>query len=420
MSTRKTKTRLMLVVLLVAMVAAGFLVLGRNRTVVPQYETAKVEQGAIVAKVTATGSLSALVTVEVGSQVSGRLAELLVDYNSPVKKGQVLARIDPQFFQAALEQSRANYQASQANLTKAQVQAEEARRNFERAKSLRERNLIAQADLDAAQATYDAMRAEIDAAQAALSVARATLHQAELNLSYTTIVSPVDGIVISRAVSVGQTVAASLQAPTLFTIAEDLRRMQVDTSVAESDVGRLAPGLKATFTVDAYPTEEFVGTIRQVRNSPQTVQNVVTYDAVINVDNPDLRLKPGMTANCTFVYAERANAVRIPNAALRFKPAAPLVTADVDTSDVAVASPAVSPPAAVATADSRTIWVLRNGYPQAVTIRIGITDGSWTEVTAGELRPGDEVITGQASGEAAGGNGKSSAKRNSAPPPPMF
>ncbi|HEY6098021.1 MAG TPA: efflux RND transporter periplasmic adaptor subunit, partial [Anaeromyxobacter sp.] len=260
------------------------------------FETARVDRGRIVAKVTATGTLSALVTVQVGSQVSGRIASLDADFNSPVRKGQVIARIDPQLFQAAVEQARANAVAAQGNLAKAKAQALDAERQLERARTLAERRLVAPADLDTAQAGADAAKASVQAAEGTLAQARAGLNQAEVNLAFTRIVSPTDGVVISRNVDVGQTVAASLQAPTLFVIAEDLGKMQVDTSVAEADVGRLQAGMPASFTVDAFPGEVFRGTVRQVRNAPQTVQNVVTYDAVVDVSNPDLKLKPGMTA----------------------------------------------------------------------------------------------------------------------------
>jgi len=223
--------------------------------------------------------------------------------------------------------------------------------------------------------------------QGVVEQARAGLYQAQVNLDYTRILSPIDGIVISRSVDVGQTVAASLQAPTLFTIAQDLRKMQVDTDVAEADVGKLRPGLAATFNVDAYPGERFKGVIRQIRNAAQTVQNVVTYDAVIDVDNSDLRLRPGMTANVTFVYAEKDDALRVPNAALRFRPPSELA-----------ATPAAKP-----SPERRTVWALRDGRPRPISIRIGLSDGSVTEALDGDLREGDPLIT-EATG-ASGGPG---------------
>src|SRR5713101_2724753 len=360
------------------------------------YETVKVEKGRIVAKVTATGTLSALVTVQVGSQVSGRIQQIFVDFNAPVKKGQLIAKIDPQLFEAAVEQARANYVAAQGNLRKAQA--------------LAERQLNAQADVDTAQTNNDAAAAAVEAAKGSVEQAKAALHQAEINLAYTNIISPTNGVVISRSVDVGQTVAASLQAPTLFLIAEDLSKMQVDTSVAEADVGKLKAAMAATFTVDAYPSERFTGSVRQVRNAPQSVQNVVTYDAVIDVDNAELKLKPGMTANVTFIYAERDEVVRLPNAALRCRPPPELLarvqrdhgTTAGERHGRGTALPgnaSASPPADTSQQshesggpDRRTVWVLHEDLPEMVPVRIGISDGTLTEVVEGNLQAGDRVV----------------------------
>ncbi|HZL21274.1 MAG TPA: efflux RND transporter periplasmic adaptor subunit, partial [Polyangia bacterium] len=281
-----------------------------------EFDTANVDRGRIVARVTATGTLSALVTVQVGTQVSGTIQKLFVDFNSPVKKGQLIAKIDPQLISASLEQARANFEAAQGNLVKAEAQERDAGRQFERSKGLLDRKLIAQADFDTAQANMEVARGATAAARGSQAQAKAALYQAQINLDMTKIVSPTDGTVISRSVDVGQTVAASLAAPTLFVIAKDLREMQVDTSVAEADVGRLVAGMAATFTVDAFPGEHFRGQVRQIRNAPTTLQNVVTYDAVIDVANPDLKLRPGMTANITYIAAEKDDVLRVPNAAL--------------------------------------------------------------------------------------------------------
>jgi HlyD family secretion protein len=404
----------------------------------PKYETVKVDQGRIVARVTATGTLSALVTVQVGSQVSGRISELFADFNSTVKKGQVIAKMDPSLFKAAVEQARANYAAAKGNLERSKAQAVEAERQFERAKALAERQLIATADRDTAESTAAAARAQVSASEGAVAQAAASLNQAEVNLAYSTIKSPIDGVVISRSVDVGQTVAASLQAPTLFTIAEDLSKMQVDTSVAEADVGKLRPDMPATFLVDAYPQERFRGKVRQIRNAPQTVQNVVTYDAVIDVDNPELKLKPGMTANVTFIYAEKPNVLRVPNAALRFRaPSELMKKAEPAASN---ANAANTDPAAAASGerqaaperprqgrggegrggegrsgegrggggrfgpreepDQRTVWVLPMlGEPRPVRIRTGITDGTLTELAEGDLHAGDALITEMSGGD---------------------
>ena len=375
-----------------------------------QMETTRLERGRIVAKVTASGTLSAIVTVQVGSQVSGRIAELRADFNSPVTKGQLIAKIDPALFQATVEQQRANLAAAQGNLAKAKAQAVDAQRQADRSQALAAKKLIAQADADTAQSNADALTAGVAAAEGQVAQTRAALHSAEVNLAYTDIRSPTSGVVISRNVDVGQTVAASLSAPTLFVIAEDLAQMQVDTSVAEADVGRLKAGMEATFTVDAYPSEAFKGKVRQVRNAPQTVQNVVTYDAVIDVGNPDLKLKPGMTANVTFVYAEKGDVLKVPNAALRFKPPAGMLgdggaagrTGPRAEGQGAAARPEGTgagggpggKPAARGpeTLDRRTVWVLKGGAPAPVKIRTGISDGSFSEVLEGELEAGAEVI----------------------------
>jgi HlyD family secretion protein len=298
--------------------------------------------------------------------------------------------------------------AAQGNLARAQAQALDARRQAERARQLAAQKLVAQADADTAQSNADALAASVQAAEGTVAQARAALNQARVNLAYTDIRSPTSGTVISRNVDVGQTVAASLQAPTLFVIAEDLAKMQVNTSVAEADVGRLSAGMAATFTVDAYPSEVFKGTVRQVRNSPQTVQNVVTYDAVIDVANPDLKLKPGMTANVTFIYAEKAEVLKVPNAALRFRPPPALLAGEGGPGGrTGPRGDGAGRPAGAGqgggggaggargpeTLDRRTVWVMREGKPTPVRVRTGISDGSSTEIVEGELEAGTEVLT---------------------------
>jgi len=399
-------------VVLAAAALVYFFVRGRKPPAV-RFETGKVTRGNITARVTATGTLSALVTVQVGSQVSGRIAQINVDFNSPVKKGQVIARIDAQLFAAAVEQARANHIAAQGQLEKARYQAIDSERKYKRNQQLREQNLIAQSDLDTSEADWQAAKANVAALGGGVEQAKASLHQAQVNLDYTTIASPTDGVVISRSVDVGQTVAASLQAPTLFTIAQDLTKMQVDTSVAEADVGKLKPEMVATFTVDAYPTERFRGVVRQIRNAPQTVQNVVTYDAVIDVDNSELKLKPGMTANVTFVYAEKRDVLKVVNAAMRFKPPAELLQPPSAPSGGAAAATRAPTSGGAGPAgagsrhgrsgptlanDQRQVWVLRGERPQPVTIRIGVSDGSVSEIVEGDLKEGDDVVIDLASG----------------------
>src|SRR4051812_46811555 len=271
---RVFRTLVWLLVLALAGAGIAFFLYRRSHAVpTVHYETSAVDRGTIAAKVTATGTLSALLTVQVGSQVSGRVQELYVDYNSQVKKGQTIAKLDPVLFQAALAQARANFLAVQGVLKKDQAQLINLQAVYNRTKALQQAQVSAQADLDTASANFDAAKAQIEADQSNLQSAQAILTQAETNLGYTTIVSPIDGIVISRNVDVGQTVAASLQAPTLFVIAQDLHHMQVDTNVGEADVGKLSAGMKASFTVDAYPGREFVGKLRLIRNAAQSLQN---------------------------------------------------------------------------------------------------------------------------------------------------
>jgi len=367
-------------IVVVALLAGGGVLAylyAQSRGSAPKYRTARVERGPLTAAVSATGNLNAVVVVQVGSQISGQIKELKVDFNSIVKKDQVIARIDPDIFEAKVNQARADLDSARAGVlnqeaqveraradvdnaraalveakaftAKAQVQSVDAKRDYDRKTELFDRQLIAKSDLDTAQATYDAAGAQLDStrareqalgsgiqsavaqlrvAQAALESARAqvnqkdaALKQAQVDLDHTTILAPVDGVVVSRQVDVGQTVAASLQAPVLFTIAQSLTQMQVETSVDEADIGRLKLDDRATFTVDAFPGDMFTGTVTQIRKAPQVVQNVVTYTVIVSVDNPSGRLMPGMTANVKLVVAQKPSALKVPNAALRFRPA---------------------------------------------------------------------------------------------------
>ncbi|HEX7672027.1 MAG TPA: efflux RND transporter periplasmic adaptor subunit [Polyangiaceae bacterium] len=345
------------------------------------FQSAVVDQGPIAAKITATGTVSALVTVSVGSQVSGRIQALSADFGAHVKKGQVVARIEPSFFRAATAQARANHAAASATLARARAQVKNAEKQFQRASVLEAQGVGSAAEKDTAEAALGVANADVDAAKSSILQASAALEQAELNLRYATIVSPIDGVVISRNVDVGQTVAATLQAPTLFIIAQDLAHMQVDTNVAEADVGRVRAGMDVTFTVDAYPTSVFKGKVRQVRDNAQTIQNVVTYDAVIDVDNSSGFLKPGMTASVSVVYAERASALRVPNAALRFKP---------DAATVAT-MPGISVPV-LSRPDERLLWVLQGDKATPSIVGIGISDTASTEIVRGSVSAGEHVV----------------------------
>lgn len=371
------------------------------------WKTVPAEKRRLAAKVTASGTLQATVTVQVGAQVSGRIQKLSADFNTTVKKGQLLVKLDPQLYQAAVEQANANFLLAQASVAKAEAQERDAQLGLSRTKSLSNEALASAAELQTAVTNVAVAKATTEAAKASLALAGASLRQARVNLSYTEIFSPIDGTVISRAVDVGQTVAASLQAPVLFTIAEDLRTMQVHTNVAEGDVGRLEPAMAVTFTVDAFPGQTFKGKVGQIRNAPQTVQNVVTYDAVIDVDNTDLRLRPGMTATVTIVYAEREDALTVPNAALRFRLPPELASSYgiLDPASSNSATPAAAASArrgrpggpsaggAESAAESRTLYVLRGAMPERVRVTTGLSDGSMTEILHGELAPGDALVT---------------------------
>ena len=391
-SIRRLALRAGVPVLLVIGAAAGML---RYRAAHPKplvhYETGRVDLGPIAAKVTATGAVSALVTALVGSQVSGRIATLAVDLGSRVKKGQVIATIEPSSLQAGIAQARANFASARAGVETARAHNLLADRNYKRAIELAAAGLASRADLDAADAALGGAIAEGAASRSGVAQALAALDQAKLSLTHGTIISPISGIVISRSVDVGQTVAAALQAPTLFTIAEDLTRMQVDTNVAESDLGKITPGMPTTFTVEAYPQRILAGVVRQVRDNAQTLQNVVTYDAVVDVDNAERLLKPGMPASVTFTYATREAVLRLPNAAARFKP---------DTSTLAVMNGGTTRRAAL-NPDERTLWVLRGDTAVAEKVRIGLGDGSNTEILTGPVRAGDRVVV-QATLTAAG------------------
>ena len=293
----------------------------------PTISTARVTRGDVVEAVAATGALQAVTTVQVGTQVSGTIRELNADFNSLVRKGQVLARLDPSLFETQIEQARANLIRAQADLERLRVALDDARTKLKRARELSEKKLIAQTELEAADVAVRSAEAQLRSQEAGVTQSQASLQQNQVNLAHTVIESPIDGLVISRNVDVGQTVAASMSAPTLFVLAADLTKMQVLASLDESDVGRIRPGQNVRFRVDAFPTDEFNGSVTQVRLQPTTVQNVVTYQTVIDVPNPELKLKPGMTANVSIEIARKPNVIRIPNTALRFRPTAEMFTA---------------------------------------------------------------------------------------------
>jgi HlyD family secretion protein len=346
------------------------------------YQTATITRGPITQAVTATGTLNPVINVQVGSQVSGNIAKLYVDFNSEVKAGQVVAQIDPVLFQATVTQA-------EGDLANAQATLELARVNAKRTQELFAKKTSSQADVDQAMATLHQSEASVKIKQGALDKARA-------DLEHCTITSPIDGVVISRSVDVGQTVAASLQAPIIFAIANDLTKMQIDANVAEADVGVVKIDQTVDFTVDAFPMQTFRGKVVQVRNAPITVQNVVTYDTVIGVSNPDLKLKPGMTANVSIVIAYQVDVLQIKNAALRYRPpdASPVETRRTGTNRIG--RPAGGQGSTAHEGVERTVYVLPSGAsrPQPRQIKTGISDGIVTEVVEG-LKEGDRVVTAE-------------------------
>jgi HlyD family secretion protein len=496
-------------IVVLALAAAGLVVAtlyglgGRGE---PRFYTAKVERGPLAATVSTTGTLSAVVTVQVGTEVSGLVRELLVDFNSQVKKGQLIARIDPQAFEARVSQARADLEGAEANVLNQTAQLERARaevagaeaqgvnqrsqverasadvdnaraalagaraqtaksrvalldaqRELQRKVDLYGKELVSRSERDSAQAAHDSAVAQLDsseaqeralasgvrsalaqlesskaqvdavssgirsaraqlqvveaqlqAARAAVNQRRGALQQAQVDLERTLIRSPVDGVVVARNVDVGQTVAASLQAPTLFTIAQDLSRMQVDTNVDEADIGRIQVGQRATFTVDAFRGQTFAGRVREIRKAAKVVQNVVTYNVVIAVDNPRQKLLPGMTATARIVLDSRSNALTVPNAALRFRPepvdGVGASAEEVDSGRTAGAQkPAARTPGSGGGGRPGTVWVLREGMGlQRVVVRLGMTDGTSTEVLDGGLKEGDTVVVAAARASGAG------------------
>jgi HlyD family secretion protein len=361
---------LMIIVLALAVAGGGWWYWNQSHPQAVKYQTEAVTRGDVTHVVSATGQLNPVVDVTVGSQISGNIAKVLVDFNSLVKAGEEVAEIDKAPYTAAVHQAEANVAYAKAALELAKLTAD-------RKQELVNEHAAAQADLDTAMANYDQ-------AEATVQINQANLETAQINLDHCTITSPIDGIVISSSVTVGETVAASFNAPVLFTIANTLSRMQIDASVAEGDVGELEVGQAVNFNVDAYPMRTFHGKVSQIRNSPSTVQNVVTYDTVVAVDNSDQKLKPGMTANLYIVIAERPDALRIPNAALRFRPPD-------DLSDSSSAQPTPRPPPKPP--GTKTIYVLDPGAtkPRPVNVKLGISDGIYTEVIDG-LHEGDAVV----------------------------
>jgi len=388
----------------------------------PEYRTAKIEKGALTASVAASGTLSPVVSVQVGSQVSGQLKEVLVDFNSLVKKGELIARIDPETFEYRVRQAQADVDAAQAQvltqqaiiaaqraaLSQAEVTWQDARRDVERKEQLRDKNFISGAEVDKARATANALAEQVKAAQAQVEVAKATamnvaaavkqreamLAQTRVDLARTEIRAPVNGIVIKRTVDKGQTVAASLQAPELFIIAENLKDMRVDTSIDESEIGKIKLGQKATFTVDAFPGKQFEGKVQQIRKAALTVSNVVTYLVEVSAANPELLLLPGMTANVRIVTDIRENILKVSNAALRFRPPPSDKEKNSEGGRGGKSRGGRSSSGAGGMPLNAKIYSLQAGKLIAIPVTLGATDGQMTEVSATELQEGMEIVTG--------------------------
>jgi HlyD family secretion protein len=380
----------------------------------PTLNTAEVTQGDVVATVEATGTLEAVTTVEVGTQVSGTIKTLGADFNSQVRQGQVIAQLDPSLFDTQVAQERATVTRLNAEVERARVQADDAKVKLGRARDLAAQQLIAKSDLDAAVSTANAADASVKSAEAQLLQAQASLNQAQVNLSHTVIRAPIDGVVIARNVNVGQTVAASMQAPTLFVLAQNLKEMRVNASVDESDIGKIQMKQPVRFRVDAYPNETFNGTVSQVRLQPVVEQNVVSYVTVIDVPNPDLKLKPGMTAAVTIETGRADDAIKVPNAALRFRPTQEAFEAIGQKPPEPRQRPqgqsARGPEAGTdgqrrdrAAGDSQrgAVWVLAENTLKRVPVQVGLTDGTQTVVTSSDLTPGTRVVTGVSTPSAA-------------------
>lgn len=377
------------VVLLLGVIASGLAWWNKSRSSDVRYVTAQVTRGPVIRTVTATGTVNPVLTVLVGTYVSGVIQEVYCDYNTKVKRGQICAKIDPRPYQSIVDQQRANLGTAKAQLVKDQANLAYAKLAFERDSGLLKRGIVSQETVDADKSAYEQAQAQIDLDRATIEQRSAELRAAEVNLGYTSITSPVEGTVVSRNVTMGQTVAASFQTPTLFLIATDLTKMQVDTNVSESDIGDLELGAKASFTVEAYPGRAFDAVVAQVRQSPQTVQNVVTYDVVLGVGNKDLLLKPGMTATTKIITDARENVLRVPSQALRYVPRG--------SAAASPARPAAGKGAPGAGGPSKRVWVLRDGRPVQVDVTAGIDDDAWTEIVAGKLEPGDSVIVSEQS-----------------------
>lgn len=375
--------------IILALIAFGIFLITKkkNNTV---YETKPLTKQTIVQVVEASGTINPVKTVSIGSQVSGMISEIYVDFNSKVKKGQLLAQIDTSLFEAQVKQSKASIENARANLAKINATTANDKLTLNRYRNLYKKGYVSKSELDLAESTYKSDLAQVKSAQAQINQAIASYSTAAANLNYTKIVSPVDGVVVSRAVDVGQTVAASFQTPELFSVAQDLTKMQIEASVSEADIGKVKVGQEVEYTLDGYPDSTFKGAVQQVRISPTTVSNVVTYSVIITVDNEDLKLIPGMSANVSILTSKKQDVLCVHNSALKFTPYN-------DGSGPKY--------------EKRGIWILKEDKPQRVEIETGVSNDTCTEILTGNLKEGDNIITGIESKDK-----KNSRKR----PPRMF
>ena len=377
----KIKKRYIIPAIIIVILAVGFAFLKKS-TAKPRYTIVPIQRNTITQVVEASGTINPVQTVDIGSQVSGKIEAIYVDYNSEVKKGQLLAQIDTSLFEAQLQQAIASVANAKANYKKILAVMENDKKTYNRYKNLYARNFIAKSELDLAESTYFADVAQVDAARAQIMQAEASYKTADANMRYTKIISPVDGVVVSKAVDVGQTVAASFQTPTLFMVAQDLTKMQIETNVSEGDIGKVHVGQEADYTLDGYQDSVFKGKVTQVRISPTTVSNVVTYTVIIEVDNKEGKLIPGMTANVSIITSKKEDVMTVPNRALKF-----------------------TPEQNGQKYNSQGIWIMENNRPKRVSIETGVSDDVNTEIISKELTGNEEVIVGFANSKKSAGKG---------------
>ena len=386
-----TKKRVIIPVVIAVFLGAGYGFSANSNKV--RYETKKLETCTITQVVEASGTINPVNIVSVGSTVSGLMKEIYVDFNSEVKKGQLLAQIDPANFQASVDQNRAQINNAQANLAKLNAQLVMAEKTYNRYKNLYAKNFIAKSELDQAESDYLAQKASVGAQRASIQQARATYNTAMTNLGYTKIIAPVDGTIISRDIDVGQPVAASFQAPELFKIAQDLTKMQIEVNVSEADIGKVKEGQDVEYTLDGYPDSTFYGKVTQVRLDSTTTSNVVTYTVIVSVSNEDLKLKPGMTANVSIITSRNKDIMCAPSIALKYSP---------DTTGQKY--------------KEQGLWILENGKPQRIDIKQGVSDDTNVQIISQKLKIGDEVITGSYGGKKTKGMSSQNGNRRGGPP----